>query len=395
MSKRNQMPGLRLKGGIWQIEKRCKYTDAGWLRESTGTSCRAEAEEHLIHRLAELKVEAERKAESVFTFDQAALRYLEDVAEKSSADTIAMHIDQMSPFIGHLALEHVHDGTVKPFADNERKRGVSPKTVNNGLAVIATILKRAAAKWRTDEGIPWLRQAPPMLTRQSLVGHRRRPYPLSWDEQDRLFDCLPQHLGDAVLFAVNTGCRDQEVCGLRWDWEVAVPELDTIVFVLPDSETKTRTERIVVLNSIARQIVKARKAQSGSSGYVFEYRGKRLGTLRTSAWRRAWTHAGLPEDPNVMKGVHNLRHTCGRRLRAAGVPLETRKQLLGHANGDITTHYSAAELGELLAAAEKITNRTIAQTPALTLIRGARSNEKPGEKLVVGKVSENKKGAAA
>ena len=32
----------------------------------------------------------------------------------------------------------------------------------------------------------------------------------------------------------------------------------------------------------------------------------------------------------------------------AGVPLETRKALLGHANGDITTHYSAAELNELL-----------------------------------------------
>jgi hypothetical protein len=42
---------------------------------------------------------------------------------------------------------------------------------------------------------------------------------------------------------------------------------------------------------------------------------------------------------------------------------------MGHANGDITTHYSAAELGELLAAAEKVTDRGIAQTPALTLIR--------------------------
>jgi integrase len=37
--------------------------------------------------------------------------------------------------------------------------------------------------------------------------------------------------------------------------------------------------------------------------------------------------------------VHNLRHSFGRRLRGAGVPLETRKLLLSHANGDITTHY--------------------------------------------------------
>ncbi len=87
MSNRNQMPGLRLKGGIWQIEKRCKHCESGWLRESTGTSRRAEAEEILIRRLAELRAEAARKAESVFTFEEAALRYLEDVAHKSSADT--------------------------------------------------------------------------------------------------------------------------------------------------------------------------------------------------------------------------------------------------------------------------------------------------------------------
>ena len=33
-----------------------------------------------------------------------------------------------------------------------------------------------------------------------------------------------------ALFAVNTGCRNAETCGLRWDWEVEVPELNTTVF---------------------------------------------------------------------------------------------------------------------------------------------------------------------
>ncbi|MEN8131862.1 MAG: hypothetical protein ABFS45_17090, partial [Pseudomonadota bacterium] len=31
-------PGLRLKGETWHVEKRCKYCDNGWLRESTGTA---------------------------------------------------------------------------------------------------------------------------------------------------------------------------------------------------------------------------------------------------------------------------------------------------------------------------------------------------------------------
>jgi len=44
--------------------------------------------------------------------------------------------------------------------------------------------------------------------------------------------------------------------------------------------------------------------------------------------------------------VHDLKHAFGRRLRTAGVPLETRKVLLGHKTGDITSHYSAPELAE-------------------------------------------------
>ncbi|MEW8201966.1 MAG: hypothetical protein AB2697_23075 [Candidatus Thiodiazotropha endolucinida] len=44
------------------------------------------------------------------------------------------------------------------------------------------------------------------------------------------------------------------------------------------------------------------------------------------------------------------------------------KSLLGHANGDITTHYTAAELQELLNTAEKIVDRSTTQTPTLTVV---------------------------
>ena len=76
MSKRNKQPGLRLKGGIWQIEKRCKYAKGGWLRESTGTASRMEAEKILIRRLAEMEQEARRIDSAVFLFEEASMRYL-------------------------------------------------------------------------------------------------------------------------------------------------------------------------------------------------------------------------------------------------------------------------------------------------------------------------------
>ena len=67
--------------------------------------------------------------------------------------------------------------------------------------------------------------------------------------------------------------------------------------------------------------------------------------------------------------MHDLKHTFGRRLRAAGVPLETRKVLLGHKNGDITTHYSAPELQELIDAAERVCCDDFGKTSAVTLLR--------------------------
>ena len=65
--------------------------------------------------------------------------------------------------------------------------------------------------------------------------------------------------------------------------------------------------------------------------------------------------AGLPVGTQVLSGPHNLRHAFARRLRLAGVPLETRKALMHHIDGDITIHYSPAEVGELLEAVEKLT----------------------------------------
>jgi len=87
------------------------------------------------------------------------------------------------------------------------------------------------------------------------VTDARKPYPLSWDEQRQLFQGLPGHLARMCLFKVNTGCREQEVCQLRWDWEVQVPELNTSVFIIPGELVKNREDRLVILNRVARSVV--------------------------------------------------------------------------------------------------------------------------------------------
>ncbi|MGB5535336.1 MAG: hypothetical protein WBN08_05510, partial [Thiogranum sp.] len=51
-----------------------------------------------------------------------------------------------------------------------------------------------------------------------------------------------------------------------------------------------------------------------------------------------------------------------------GVSVETRKVLMGHTNGDITTHYSEPELMELLDAVNSVLEAQPGKNRALTLL---------------------------
>ena len=63
--------------------------------------------------------------------------------------------------------------------------------------------------------------------------------------------------------------------------------------------------------------------------------------------------------------VHDMKHTFGRRLRAAGVSFEDRQDLLGHKSNRVTTEYSAPELAHLIEAA----NTGSRKGPAILLLR--------------------------
>jgi hypothetical protein len=51
------------------------------------------------------------------------------------------------------------------------------------------------------------------------------------------------------------------------------------------------------------------------------------------------------------------------------VSFEDRQDLLGHRSGRVTTHYSAAELESLIAAAERVCGEHSRKTPALVVLK--------------------------
>ena len=295
------------------------------------------------------------------TFEQAAAKFvLENGHKRSIADDISL-LKQLLPWLGSVQLHRIQLGTLQPWIERRRAAGKAAGTINHGIKIVRRILNLAATEWVDEHGMTWLSAAPRL---RLLPDHdKRRPYPLSWCEQSLLFGALPAYLAQMALFAVNTGCRDQEICGLRWDWEVKVPELGATVFIIPGPHVKNTDDRLVVLNAVATSVVEARRGRHPQ--WVFTYQGRPLSRMMTKAWKQARIDIGLPQVR-----IHDLKHTFGRRLRAAGVSFEDRQDLLGHRSGRITTHYSAAELSRLIAAANTVVDRGDGM-PELVVLKGA------------------------
>jgi integrase len=384
---RKRTPGLVLRGECWHIDKWIK--GHGRLCESAKTGSLEEAEAYLARRTEEIRQASVYGVRPKRFFADAAAEYLRRHEHKRSLERDARDLTWLVKLVGEVSLERVHDGSFDPLRRDAKVRGISPGTVNRALSVARRVLYLAAVSWRDEHGLSWLQTAP--LIERLPDDQKRKPYPLDWGEQRLLFSELPGHLAEMALCAVNTGCREQEVVRLRWDWEIKVPELSTSVFLIPadfggrtsDSGVKNKLDRLVVLNSVANSIIEAQRGRHPER--VFTYPG-RFGTsarepvtkMYNTAWRSARERAAsryeqelgtpCPEGFRHLR-VHDLKHTFGRRLRAAGVSFEDRQDLLGHKSQRVTTEYSAGELTHLIDAANKATRQESRKSPAITLLR--------------------------
>lgn len=306
-------------------------------------------------RAEQARIDRQREERPQHHFCDAAERYLNEKAkegEKSEAYADA-HLALILPYIGTKPLETIHSGSFEAFKEARMnpgggKKGVKPATVNKTLEVVRAILLRSARVWRNEDGTPWLASAP--LIEMLDNKNPRRAYPITWEEQSMLFNELPPHLERMALFAVNTGTRAENTCGLRWEWEHRFPELGRSVFVIPASEYKAGRQHVVILNDTAQHVVDGQRPKDGAKQvYVFPYRGDRVWEMGNNGWKQARERAKLPQVR-----VHDLRHTYGTRLRAAGVSEEDRALLLGHSVKSMPQHYAAGTVEHLVEQANKV-----------------------------------------
>ncbi|WP_439878095.1 phage integrase [Pseudomonas prosekii] len=179
--------------------------------------------------------------------------------------------------------------------------------------------RESANKWRTDRG----KELMPSLLQVSFT----------------------DHLKPMVLISLNTGMRRGELFDLKW----SAVNFQTKTITAAGATTKTSDTRHIPMNKETVRVLEDWKKLAGKSRYVFpSQEGGRLEDVK-SAWLK------LLERANI-EGFrwHDMRHDFASRLVMAGVPLNTVRDLLGHADIKMTLRYAHLAPGTKAAAVDLI-----------------------------------------
>jgi integrase len=166
----------------------------------------------------------------------------------------------------------------------------------------------------------------------------RRERFLNLDEVKRLGEALSELEADGVnAKAVNiarlwalTGCRRNEICGLRWT------ECDLERGLLIFADTKTgRSVRPLGAAAVAL-LESLKKSAAKDEPYVFPAeRGEGFYQGAKGVWAEVRKKAGLPDVT-----PHTLRHSVGSAAASAGEALLMVGSILGHKNARSTQLYA-------------------------------------------------------
>ncbi|CAI8882081.1 integrase [Pseudomonas sp. IT-196MI5] len=153
------------------------------------------------------------------------------------------------------------------------------------------------------------------------------------------------HLKPMVLVSLNTGMRRGELFDLKW----SAVNFDTKTITAAGTTTKTSDTRHIPMNKETFGVLEDWKKQVGKSRYVFPSQGGgRLEDVK-SAWLKLLERAKIDGFR-----WHDMRHDFASRLVMAGVPLNTVRDLLGHADIKMTLRYAHLAPGTKAAAVELI-----------------------------------------
>jgi integrase len=225
------------------------------------------------------------------------------------------------------------------------KRDRSPATVNRELQVLSKVFSMAY-----DNGLV---ETNPMRRVHKLREAPARERYLADDEEQRLFAVLVGrrvHLRPIVVVALQTGMRQGEILGLKWE------HVDFDQKTIYVAHCKTGRPRRIPISKVLEMELSALKQDASSTEHVFSY--ARTG-LKLTTFRHAWEGACKAAKIEGMR-FHDLRHTFATRLRAKGVHEMDIMTLLGHTTLQMTSRYTHAMPQNLRMAVDSLIQQPLA-----------------------------------
>lgn len=209
----------------------------------------------------------------------------------------------------------IHD--IDRFVSNQVGRGFKPATVNRRLAALLAFFSYLA-----DEDPSLV--CPVLPRRHYLREPQRLPRPVQDDALERFFAVIEDGRDRAMfVLMLRCGLRISEVANLRMA-DLYLDEASPRLLV----HGKGSRERTVYLSSQAERALRfhLRVRPTVASDYVFlSYLNDGMST--TAIHKRLIRYR---EQADVYLTAHRLRHSFANDLLAAGTPVTSIQQLLGH-----------------------------------------------------------------
>jgi len=243
----------------------------------------------------------------------------------------------LSEHFGAMTLDQITSATLSDFETKRRLQGMSPSTIILDFKCLSSMLTSCVDwEWIESNGVTaYLRRR----SKRGLKAGAARTRYLTEAEEVALLNAAGTALRQAIMLAIDTGLRREELFSLQW-WQI---DLDRGL-ITTTTKTKSGRPRVVPLPERSRAIV---AALPRTVDYVLinPVARRRYGDMGEGL-SRAQKRAGISD-----LRWHDLRRTAGCRwLQLDGKRIEEVSVLLGHSSIKITEECYAFLEAEQVAA---------------------------------------------
>lgn len=341
------MPSIYRRGEVYWARAQRQNRD---YRRSLKTSNRKVAGERLREWLDELDAIAWGDKPR-YTFDQAAARFIREhltTLKPSAARRYGVSLKNLALHFGGKALDLIKKAELSEFETKRRGDGVTAGTIRRDLACLSSLLTSAEDWEWIDDGANPVRA---YMRRRAKRGVLKEAPPrtryLSLGEETVLLQAATPAVRSAIVLAIDTGLRREELFSLTWKQV----DQDRRV-ITTTTRTKNNRLRMVPLPQRAAQILAQLPRRldcpyvlvnpDTGTRYVHQNLGMKAAARRAKILDLKW---------------HDLRRTAGCRwLQRDGRSMQEVSTLLGHSSIAVTEQRYAFLEAE--AVAESLAGRT-------------------------------------